>query len=534
MQEENKKKGAVSSQSSQNTEDTNNQNQDFERDKRDLRFLAQVIQKAFYPFLVFLLGLALFTSGGSIAHAAFLGNQSGGAATCSDSGNYIFASSFTMPTSTNGTVNDIGMWFHAGDGGNQWAGAIYTSNAGQPYQIVAVTATGTIPVGNVTATLPIDPSYGAVTLNAGQTYFIGYNHGENGAFDACRYDAGSTNQSSYKSYSFPQVPLFMNPFLFPDGNLDWSISIWADYTPLVPPTGTTAFFVFPNNSTLNTVPDFTNWKIGLGASPGQTINGKIEYQMGNVWTYVNKIYSDSFFYNMGTDNSALLPILKNNTLWGSCSQSNLAGCTQQWIAEIYLNGSNATSAEQIFNIRIGTSTVQLTSSTQNVGPFLYNPFQLTPSNEFVSVASSVASLYASSTGCPVAKDWTDIGGGLSYAFCSTINFLFVPGAVGLDQISSTVSSLEGVPPYSWFFQVNNQIVSSASSTPTSTGLAFTDVPTGFGHSSTITILKADPSTDINLTRITKYGPQSLLSLIWNAFLVGVIILIVVAFYKLVL
>jgi hypothetical protein len=120
-----------------------------------------------------------------------------------------------------------------------------------------------------------------------------------------------------------------------------------------------------------------------------------------------------------------------------------------------------------------------------------------------------------------------------YAFCSTLNLLFVPGPIADSEITGSVSSLETVPPYSWFFQVNTAVQAAAANTSsTSPGISFTWKP-GFNiATTTLTVLRADPTSDPNLTEITPYSPYSLIALIWNAFLVGVILLIVVGFYKL--
>lgn len=68
---------------------------------------------------------------------------------------------------------------------------------------------------------------------------------------------------------------------------------------------------------------------------------------------------------------------------------------------------------------------------------------------------------SSTLSCVPAADWTDIGGGLAYASCRTWQLLFVAPTNAMDQLKSSLTSLENVPPFVWFFGVNTQIINAS-------------------------------------------------------------------------
>lgn len=82
--------------------------------------------------------------------------------------------------------------------------------------------------------------------------------------------------------------------------------------------------------------------------------------------------------------------------------------------------------------------------------------------------SSTSTANANNVSCPPASDWTDIGGGLRYGFCSTINYLFYPSASSTEAFNDHVNAITKVPPFGWlwatYYVTGN--VSTMTSTPT--------------------------------------------------------------------
>lgn len=499
--------------------------------------LRMFVMRAWYG--IFVIALALFAGR---AHAATTlydntNNPATGSYAYTSSGSGVYTQNVANGSSTiaSGNVDHVYQFVGSYSGNvNGWVMFFANSNNNSITNFASSTS----------ATLKTGLTIGANTGNWVDFSFIGAanasalsvvggtNYIYSGSFVQCGL---GTSLGAIQSCGFTDNPI-IEKYQEPSTGHDEFIQVWYQGDPTT--ATTTASFMFPVTS--STIPDFTYWKVSFTAPTSTQLQGQILYQRGDTFSYTNPVYSDTFNYTTGpNETSGTMIALKTNTLWNSCSQAGLGGCGQDWIAQLYLypiNGYGPIKDTTKFRIDITSSTIQLTTSTQDVGPFWYNPFQQTPTYEFQSVTSSVAGLYNSSStqDCPPPADWTDFGGGLYYATCRTMNYLFTPGPFTTDIVSSTIASIEAVPPYSWFFQVNNTVLAAASSTPTSSPGLSVAVPFGFGKpTTTLTLLAPDPTTVPNLNEHTPYGPHTLLELIWNATLVGFIALILYGIYKMV-
>lgn len=162
-----------------------------------------------------------------------------------------------------------------------------------------------------------------------------------------------------------------------------------------------------------------------------------------------------------------------------------------------------------------------------------------------SISTVSSTIAATGNACSPPADWTDIGGGIAFGFCTTLNYLFVPNASTNGIISGDMTILETVPPFSWFFAENAALAgvaagpggsatyfiggntSSTSFTPDN-GVSFVIYPGINGATSSMTLLPAD------LTSNGFLADGRLVDDYYNLILTFIICIAIIMVYKIVL
>lgn len=261
-------------------------------------------------------------------------------------------------------------------------------------------------------------------------------------------------------------------------------------TPYVPPEPTITGNITIASSGYNG-PDFTNWVIAITppTSSISTYYGKISYQAGPTWTFVNNIYSDTFAITTNQTSTIYWPVHKSQSLF---NYQNNNGVTSSWSAQLYLSTSTTFSSvtdSSTFIISPFATTSTLSSVIQTnasgttstvalnelTGPFFWNAMQpFTGGGTWYTetIASSSAKLYAS---CTPASDWTDVGGGIAYGICVGWNLITSKtGEFFANTAQTTYSALSKVFPFSIPITFYDNIkVAAQTATTSSASITFT-------------------------------------------------------------
>jgi len=190
----------------------------------------------------------------------------------------------------------------------------------------------------------------------------------------------------------------------------------------------------------------------------------------------------------------------------------LTSCTQynsDYCKGLYSDVQHINFNQNLFSVSTTTLQINPTISTSSATSTWNGDFTIgTTTNPYFNAPTP----QNISTACVPAADWTDIGGGLRYAGCETLNFLFVPPDFATAQLEGAIVNMQSVPPFSWFFQVSTDVQTIADTTSTAVGLTTPSIPIPFGGTTTLQILPADPMTNSYLSTIAD---------IWYNFLLGI-------------
>lgn len=297
--------------------------------------------------------------------------------------------------------------------------------------------------------------------------------------------------------------------------------VWNGYTPPSGPSRFTSGFIFPTSTYVG--PDFSNWAIRISSLATNTVyTGSVVYQVGNVFNNNGNQYQDYFSLNSGNSTSVVWTVPKSHSLF---SYQNNNGTTSLWLADVYdlSHGPAPSSSEVVFTITPFATSTPTSPGANLAGPFFYNAVQpFTGGSYFPQSLASSSALLAGM--CTPASDWTDIGGGLAYAGCSIINYLFVPSDSSVNNFANSILAMESVPPFSFFFAITNSVSSSISSAGTSSiALVSPEFMDNInGHTTTVDIIPGDPTANAFLG--TAKG-RALVNTWYNLFLEAGIFLI---------
>jgi hypothetical protein len=366
-----------------------------------------------------------------------------------------------------------------------------------------------------------------ITLAAGVTYYVNFV-----ANSQSGYGIVATGQHPAGGGSSGNAPPYDLNSLFFDS---------SDYTGcsnIVAPILTSP----APSSTVTT--DFGAWTVGVNAGLDEGCTFKISV----IYTpAIGSLTGGTDALTVSIDPSTpnqVFNITKAGSLWRFYN----ATTTQINYAVQVQNGQFGT----ILGTSFGSFNLAVTSTTLNLPPGFDPTKQCggvcsgfgTIGGGSISTPSST--IAATGNVCHPAADWTDIGGGIAYGFCSTINFLFVPNDSTNGIISGDMAVLETVPPFSWFFQENAALAgvsagpggsatyliggggaTSTTHTPNN-GVSF-EIYTGLGNSTTsMTILPADLTTNSFLS------DGKLVDDYYNLVLTFVICLAIIAVYNIIL
>lgn len=151
-----------------------------------------------------------------------------------------------------------------------------------------------------------------------------------------------------------------------------------------------------------------------------------------------------------------------------------------------------------------------------------------------SIGTATTTLAVAGSHCSPAADWTDIGGGLSYAFCSTINWLFVPNDTTQGILAGDMNALQTVPPFSWFFATNQAIMSAATNVDHLTpnlGVTYEVAGSSVIATTSVTIIPADMAS-IAFAGNSKWA--EFMNVWFNFVLTAMIVLCIIMLYKIAL
>jgi len=295
-----------------------------------------------------------------------------------------------------------------------------------------------------------------------------------------------------------------------------------------------AYFNFPTSTYSG--PDFSNWQIQLnGLATDTTYYGEIDYQPGDVFTYVQKIYSDKFTASVSSEGGTVninWPVQKNiaNSLY---NYQNHDTTSSDWIALLYVSTSSnmtglATSGQVTFNITPYSSCSPTSTPTgyyaAMAGPFFWNYYQFSGSQQCQTLASTTGNLYAPD--CTPAASWTDIGGGLNYAICSAENKLFTPDKGLSDSLNTSFQNLKSTPPLVWLLAGPNAVtaMSQTSSGTEQISMTVLNYSNGALTGTTSSLVMAS-NNNPNTGHSDQNGLITLLKTVWfNLFLGGIMIL----------
>lgn len=165
----------------------------------------------------------------------------------------------------------------------------------------------------------------------------------------------------------------------------------------------------------------------------------------------------------------------------------------------------------------GTFTTATTTGNQAVVTALLNGVTAYPTNSCPAPTNAVFGFFT--------------GADAYYAGCAMTVLLFVPNQTTNNLMQSDLTSVEAVPPFSWFFTTNNAIMTAANASSSITpdnGVAYT-IMTGInGATSSLTILPAD------LTSNSFLSDGKLLDDYYNFVLTALILVGIIITYKIIL
>jgi len=324
------------------------------------------------------------------------------------------------------------------------------------------------------------------------------------------YQAQITNASTGLSLTFPYQTFTINP----NGN-------GCDV-----PLNVSLSNPFPSSTIYN---DFNNWTINtdpLLEGCSYTLQVSYSPQVGSL--------------TGGTDQTTLnitpsgpespFNITKGKNIWNFYN----ATTTQiNFVVQLLNNADGYTVGSDIGRFYLGYA-----SSSNLTAPAGFNPSQqcggVCQGFGTVgggSIATPTSTIAATGAQCSPPADFTDIGGGIAYGFCSTINFLFVPNATTQGILAGDMNSLQSVPPFSWFFATNNYIIQGAGANNQTTpdnGVSF-QYYTGINMAtSTVTLLPA------NLTSNSFLSDGRLVDDYYNLILTFCIVFAIIMVYKIAL
>lgn len=375
-------------------------------------------------------------------------------------------------------------------------------------------------------------------------------------YKVCAFEVGQTPCTLGADKTFPGGDMTLNYAYFGDetggGMNTYLLELKGVLFPSTPPPPVVpaATFIVPSTSYYG--PDFSNWVINFypNTTTTKTYYLQVQYYNGafvstssvDTQNYVHRDYS-----SIVTNGTTTWTFPKTDPLF---NYENSNEATSTWNAALYISTSSPSNffsqtdfvsfiiTPHATTTGLGTTTQYFSDGTTSsvalnnlAGPFFWNPAQVFtgPSTIPQTLASSSAELAAQ---CPPPADWTDIGGGLTYGFCSAINWLFVPPAASQQYINDSVAAMKSVPPFSYFFLLNATVSSTVPATSTFTGSSMIITDDIYGHTSSIELFPADVSQNSFLADTTYYG-QSVANLWYNLILGAFIVVIVVSIYKLV-
>jgi len=254
-----------------------------------------------------------------------------------------------------------------------------------------------------------------------------------------------------------------------------------------PPSPYSLHFDYPVSGT--TTPPFSHWLLGIDNATTTD-----QYRVDVHWTRVSHdcgpgiygsytyctIYNDSsqLFYG-STSSTITLPILRPDRNLFYPYDKNIS---DEWKATAYL--SDITQGGSF----IASTTVQWTllryyadygGAIGAVGTTTYNRITIATSgvpviiegvNNFTTPVTGGVPLRNASTtsGCTPAADWTDIGGGLSFALCTAADQLFTPGTAYTADIQQSLTDLQGDFPFNYVYGTLGSFANSAAAAQSAT------------------------------------------------------------------
>ena len=293
----------------------------------------------------------------------------------------------------------------------------------------------------------------------------------------------------------------------------------------------------------NITNDFSNWQVNTDPLlEGCSYKISVSYspQIGSLTTASDFTIAT---INPDTLNNTIFSIAKSKNLWNyydaTTTQINVAVQVQDTLNG-YVDGFNTGALYLSF----ASSTINAPpgfDSTQQCGG-ICSGFGTIGGGSISTPTSTIAT---TGNACTPPADFTDIGGGIAYGFCTTLNYLFVPNAGTNGIIGGDMTILETVPPFSWFFAENAALAgvaagpggsatyfiggntSSTSFTPDN-GVSFVIYPGINGATSSMTLLPAD------LTSNGFLADGRLVDDYYNLILTFIICIAIIMVYKIVL
>lgn len=332
----------------------------------------------------------------------------------------------------------------------------------------------------------------------------------------------------------------------------------ASNPPAPPVVPQTLQFEYPFNGT--STPNFRNWLLSFNVNT--STNRLYQLQINYGTSTGANTWQDIFPSLSGTQQSTagFLPIrttvqkgvafFSGETIYArALLQTVDANTCPNWIpcapivttsTEISFTIDNTKTINAYTFLDNASSSLYATSSAAIANNFstaaqfavqVQNP--VIPNNFFGSTGVSATSTLASTTRalaaqCPPPADWTDIGGGLYYAGCSVINFLFVPNPEVQQGYYDNVNALTNTFPFSLLW-ANYTVLGNTlnTQTVTSTPITITDAPSPDGSTSTWVMndLNTIPQTD-NFGRVL-FGARQAWYNFFISLVMGLLVLMVI-------
>lgn len=206
--------------------------------------------------------------------------------------------------------------------------------------------------------------------------------------------------------------------------------------------------------------DFPNWQISTpGLLEGCNYSLQIDYvpQIGSLTGGEDR----TIINTSPTSNPSSTTISKSKNLW---TYYNATTTQINYSLQLLDTASGVTIASEIgdFFLRFSSTSSPLTAPpgfdpTKQCGG-VCTGFGTIGGGSIATVTSTIAT---TGNACVPPSDFTDIGGGIAYGFCTTINYLFVPNAATTAILQNDMNTLQTVPPFSWFFLTNAEIAAVA-------------------------------------------------------------------------